>query len=263
MGAVMVLAALTGCGSGASSSRGAQQTTATLRVLVTNDDGVGAPGIDTVVEALRKVPSTEVTVVAPSTNRSTTGGKTTTGQLTATRAATASGYPAWAVNGYPADTIAWAIDDHGVSFRPDLVVSGINSGQNLGPLVDVSGTVGAARAAAQRGIPALAASQGIDNGVPPDFAQGVAQVEAWVEANRAGLLGHGYGTSPPEANLNVPTCPTGRIRGPVSAPLATTLAGITITRVDCSSTSTSFANDAEAFVLGYAVISPLQAAPGT
>ena len=144
----------------------------TLSILVTNDDGVGAPGINAVVQGLRALPHTKVTVVAPLTNQSGTGGKTTPGALVATRATTAAGYPAWAVHGYPADTITWAIDQHGISFRPDLVVSGINFGQNIGPLADDSGTVGAARAAVKQGIPALAASQGVDNGLRTGLQRG-------------------------------------------------------------------------------------------
>ena len=140
-----------------------------LTVLVTNDDGVGAPGINAVVQGLRTLPKTQVTVVAPLMNQSGTGGKTTPGKLTVTKATTASGYPARAVAGYPADTVTWAVKDHGISFRPDLVVSGINFGQNIGPLADLSGTVGAARAAVKLGIPALAASQGVDNGMSPNF----------------------------------------------------------------------------------------------
>jgi 5'-nucleotidase len=228
-----------------------------LTILVTNDDGVDAPGINSVVQGLRALPDTDVVVVAPLTNQSGTGGKTTAGSVVVTKATTMSGYPAWAVHGYPADAIAWAIDDHGIPFRPDLVVSGINFGQNIGPLASLSGTVGAALAAVSRGIPALAASQGIDNGTQPDFAQGVVQVDAWVQSHRKLLVDHSYGTSLPQGNLNVPTCVTGQVRGPVTAPLATSLTGIAITTVNCSSTSTSFANDAGAFVLGYAVIAPL------
>ena len=162
----------------------------TLRVLVTNDDGFSAPGIDAAVQALRTLPHTQVTVVAPFANQSGTGGKTTGGTLTVTSGQTASGYPAKAVHGYPADTIIWAIDDHGISFRPNLVVSGINFGQNIGPLASGSGTVGAAQAALARGIPALAVSQGIDNGGGPDFNQGAHQLLMWVKANRATLLSH-------------------------------------------------------------------------
>jgi 5'-nucleotidase len=228
-----------------------------LTILVTNDDGVGAPGINAVVQGLRALPHTNVTVVAPLTNESGTGGETTKGALVVTTSTTAAGYPARAVHGYPADTIVWAIDDHGISFRPDLVVSGINFGQNIGPLAAGSGTVGAALTAVSRGIPALAASQGIDNGQSPDFAEGVTQVDAWIRLHRTALVDHSYEKAPPQDNLNVPTCANGQVRGPVMAPLATSLSGISITTVNCSSTSTAFTNDAEAFVLGYAVISPL------
>jgi len=251
-----VLAACSSGGTSASPST-SSLSSRPLTILVTNDDGVDAPGINAVVQGLRALPHTNVTVVAPLTNQSGTGGKTSTGTLVVSKSTTAAGYPAWAVHGYPADTIGWAIDDHGISFRPDLVVSGINFGQNIGPLANGSGTVGAARAAVSRGIPALAASQGIDDGLPPDFAEGVTQVNDWVQLYRAALIDHSYGKAFPEDNLNVPTCANGQVRGPVKAPLATSLSGISITTVNCSSNSTSFANDAEAFVLGYAVISPL------
>ena len=129
--------ALAACGSstaGTTTTTRAAAATGPLTIMVTNDDGVAAPGIDTVVQGLRTLPHTEVTVVAPATNQSGTGGKTTTGTLATSPATTASGYPATAVQGYPADTVIWAVSDHGLSFRPDLVVSGINFGQNIGPL---------------------------------------------------------------------------------------------------------------------------------
>ena len=168
---------LVGCGGGSTASHpstSAPPSTGShvLQVLVTNDDGVGAPGINAVVEALRALPGTKVTVVAPAANQSGTGNKTTNGALTATTATTASGYPAKAVAGYPVDTVIWAVDQKGISGRPALVVSGVNDGENVGPLTSISGTVGAARAAAARGIPALAASQGVDDNLPPDFQAG-------------------------------------------------------------------------------------------
>ena len=262
MAALLLTAAVVATACGSVSSSGTTTTVAAakptvLQVLVTNDDGVAAPGIDAAVQALRALPDTKVTVVAPATNQSGTGGKTTPGTLVATDATTASGYPAKAVDGYPADTITWAIDQKGISFRPDLVVSGINFGQNIGPLADVSGTVGAARAAVARGIPALAISQGIDNGLSPQFSQGAKQLTAWVTSHRSALLDHPTGARLPEGNMNVPSCANGNIRGPVNAPLATTLTGIAVGTVDCSSTATDPANDAEAFVEGFAVIAPL------
>ena len=176
-----------------------------LRILVTNDDGVAAPGINETVKALTALPNTSVTVVAPLTNQSGTGAKVTAGALTVTDAKTAGGYPAKAVAGYPADTVIWAIDDHGVSQRPNLVVSGVNFGQNIGPLSMLSGTVGAAETATARGIPALAVSQGIDNGHSPNFAQGAKYLVAWVQSHRRALLGaKGKGAGRINGNLNVP-----------------------------------------------------------
>jgi 5'-nucleotidase len=254
----MVLAA---CGSSATSSTTTSpEAQRTLTVMVTNDDGVGAPGINAVVQGLRSLPHTRVTVVAPLTNQSGTGGKTTpasAGSLVATPARTASGYPATAVHGYPADTVIWAVRDHGLSFRPDLVVSGINFGQNIGPLAALSGTVGAARQAISLGIPALAASQGVDNGSGPAFTQAVPIVESWVTRHRAELIARSYGSKPLQANLNVPTCAGGAVRGPVTTDMAASGDAGATTTVDCTSTSTSYSNDLEAFEIGYSTLTPL------
>src|SRR5690348_7630851 len=148
-----------------------------LRVLVSNDDGVKAPGIDALVTALRKLPKVKVTVVAPATNQSGTGGRTTSGALTATKTTTKSGYPAVSVQGFPADSVDYALSKVVKKSQVDLVVAGINAGANLGPFVDLSGTVGAARAAAQQGLPALATSAGTPT--VADFSDAVKQSIAW------------------------------------------------------------------------------------
>jgi 5'-nucleotidase len=169
----------TACGDdddGAAPQSGERETTTTVEeapaepivVLVTNDDGVAAEGIDTLVEALALVEGVEITVVAPADQQSGQGGNETEGPVHSNEAATAGGHEAVAVDGFPADTIRVAIDELGVA--PGLVVSGINEGQNLGPIVDVSGTVGAARAAARRGVPALAVSQGLGDDPAYDVA---------------------------------------------------------------------------------------------
>ena len=256
---------ITACSSGASSANSTTTSTTstadqTLTIMVTNDDGVGAPGIDAVVQGLRTLAKTQVTVVAPLTNESGTGEKSTpasAGPLVTSKAQTASGYPATAVHGYPADTVIWAIKDHGLSFRPDLVVSGINFGQNIGPLASESGTVGAAREAVSLGVPALASSQGVDNGAAPDFSQAVPFVENWVKQHRAALLAHSYGSHPTQANLNVPTCVGGSVRGPATTVMSADGDASKTTTVDCTSTSTSFTNDLEAFEVGYATLTPL------
>jgi 5'-nucleotidase len=219
-----------------------------LEVLVTNDDGYNAAGIDAVVEALRTVPGIEVTVVAPATNQSGTGDNTTPGGVTSFAAQTLSGYPAVAVNGFPADSVLHAL--HELGENPDLVVSGINFGQNIGPFVPVSGTVGAARTAARNGIPALAASQGL--GAPADWPSGTAHVLEWLDDFRLGRAG------PPVdavANLNVPTCTSGTIRGVRVLPVALALNGRPFNPSNCLSTVTTLADDVDGFIHGFVTLS--------
>ena len=163
--AVLTTLALAAAPALLASPAGAAKKPATITVLVTNDDGVAGPGLDALVEALRTVKNTKVVVVAPATNQSGTDGKTTPGTLVTQPATTPSGYTATAVQGFPADTITAALDQLGV--KPNVVMSGINPGQNVGSLTDLSGTVGAAKMAVKRGIPAVAFSQGA--GDAPQF----------------------------------------------------------------------------------------------
>ena len=218
-----------------------------LVVLVTNDDGVGAPGIDAVVEALRARPELEIEVVAPLENQSGSSDKTTPGATpTAVDAETASGFAAHAVAGFPADAVTAAFVELGI--EPDLVISGINQGQNIGPLAELSGTVGAARSAARRGVPAIAVSAGIGDEV--DYAAAVAQLLAVLDAQLDELLDGG----PVALNLNVPTCTAGMVRGLVEVPMATEDRGLGIDS-DCTSTAgPEFDDDVEAFVNGYAAL---------
>jgi 5'-nucleotidase len=265
LGALAIVIALGACSSSSKSSSSTTtsiQSSATdatsapngsqaraLRVLVTNDDGVSAPGIDALVQALRAVPATTVTVVAPATNQSGSGSKTTGGTLTATDAKTASGYPAKAVKGYPADTIVWAIDQHGVADKPDVVFSGINYGQNIGKLIKISGTVGAARAAAQRGIPAVAFSAGF--GANVDYKDAAKQAVTWLTQHRTDLLAGS--SSPSVTNINVPSCPSGTPHPVVIVPVANASENPLAT-VDCTTTSTSKpTSDVNGFVNGYIV----------
>jgi len=223
-----------------------------LSVLATNDDGVGAPGIDALVQALRRQPALTVTVVAPAKNESGTGGKTTSGPLKAARARTRSGYPATAVAGYPVDTITYALAHQFRRRKPDLVVSGINFGQNIGPFLGISGTVGAALAAGRRGIPALATSQGL--GSPVDFPAGVKQTIAWLVANRAHLRKGRV------VSVNTPTCSTGHVRGILPATVAASFGSIDpFAAVDCSTTAKpASGEDVAEFYAGYATIEVLR-----
>lgn len=229
----------------------------TLRILVGNDDGVGAPGIDVLVEALRKLPDTEIVVVAPKDNQSGTGSNRTEGGVEVVDATTLSGYPAKSVAGFPYDTMVWALDEGGVAERPHLVVTGVNQGANIGPLVDISGTIGAARAAAQRGIPALASSQGI--ATEPDYASGADLVVEWIGEHRDALLA---GTETVQVtSLNIPTCPVGAIRGVVTVPVAADAGGRELFTSNCESTSPEPADDIDGFSNGYATSSVVPTTP--
>lgn len=183
----------------------------TLRILVSNDDSYAAPGIDALVEGLLTIDDVEVIVVAPDDERSGTGGNFTEGPLEVAEVELASGHPAQAVDGFPADSIRVAIDELDVD--PHLVVTGINDGQNLGPIIDISGTVGAARAAVARDVPALATSQGSSESPDADLHYDIAVsiVLDWVRDNRDALLA---GEMPVEVlSLNVPSCDGAPIRG--------------------------------------------------
>jgi len=262
--------AAAGCGGGddggagspttAAAGAGAGGTTGTdaaepLDVLVTNDDGYDAEGIDVLVEALRTTPDVTVTVVAPATNQSGTGDRTTPGDLATSERTTASGYDVVAVDGYPADTVTVALDELGLT--PDLVVSGINAGQNIGPLVDISGTVGAAKQAQRRGLPALAVSQGLTDGVAADYATAAELAVDWVDAHR-GDLGS-LADSGEIESLNVPTCPAGEVRGVAEVAVGEDGSHVG-DPVDCTSTAEGFADDVAAFLNGYASLTPVPAA---
>jgi 5'-nucleotidase len=229
----------------------------TLRVLVSNDDGVKAPGIDALVKGLRKLSRVQVTVVAPAANQSGTGGKTTAGALKATKTTTKSGYPAIAVEGFPADSVNYALSKVVKRSQVDLVIAGINAGANLGPFVDLSGTVGAARAAARKGLPALATSQGTPT--VSSFADGVTQTIAWVKAHRTTLV---PGTV---QNLNIPECSAGHARDTTPARSTTTLAdGVNpFVKVDCTQTATAPEDEVAAFLAGYATLTKIPAKPAS
>jgi 5'-nucleotidase len=231
-----------------------------FRILVTNDDGVTAPGISELVEGLRELPGVKVMVVAPAENKTGAGNTTTPGALTTTKTKTAGGYPAIAVSGFPADTIIYAVDQDGVKQRPDLVISGINQGQNLGFIADeTSGTVGAARAAAARGIPALAISQGLRESEEPDYPASVKETLKWLKQHRKALTPRkGKDVEVVFDSINVPTCASGlKTRGLVEVPQAPQETPGVVAIQDCASTLEDPTNDIEAFNNGFVTLSEL------
>lgn len=257
LAALTLTAALAACGGGSGgSSKPTTSTTGTptLDILVTNDDGYAAPGIDALVSRLRKLPAVRITVVAPATNQSGTSDRTTPGpvtNLTATKVRTASGFPATAVAGFPADSVNYALEV--LKLTPDVVVSGSNAGQNLGVVAPLSGTVGAARTAVRRGYPAVAVSQGLRE--PADFSQSVGVAASWLVANRAALAGSVDREDLLEVvNINAPACSP--VRGIATVPLAT---APNAEPVDCASTAAPGPDDAASFAHGFATVTFLTA----
>jgi len=129
-----------------------------MRILVSNDDGIWAPGIRALVEALS--PLGEIFVVAPDRERSATGhGITVHWPLKVNKVDFGvQGVKAWEVEGTPADCVKLGIEVLTGDKRPDVVVSGINKGPNLGTDVLYSGTVSAAIEAIINEVPGIAVS---------------------------------------------------------------------------------------------------------
>ena len=130
-----------------------------MRVLLTNDDGISAPGLQAARRALRELDGVEVDVIAPDSNRSATARSITTrSPLTVEEVEFGDGDRGFATDGTPVDCVRFA--ELGlVGHRPDLIVSGINHGANLGDDITYSGTVAAAFEGIVLGIPAVAISQ--------------------------------------------------------------------------------------------------------
>ncbi len=181
-----------------------------MHIVVTNDDGVFEPGLLALAQALRQIPESKVSVVAPDRNWSVSGHvKTLTRPLRAWPVRLEDGSEALATDGAPSDCVAMAL--LGLVPQPvDLVVSGINPNANVGHDITYSGTVTAAMEAVIFGVPAIAVSLERE-GAPLsqlDFAP-AAQVARWVAEY---VLTHGL---PAEVllNVNVPHRPLEALRG--------------------------------------------------
>lgn len=174
-----------------------------MHIMVTNDDGIHAPGILALASALRVLG--DVTVVAPDRERSAVGHALT---LNSPLRVFELRDGFFAVDGTPTDCVNMGIHSL-LPFHPDLVVSGINHGANLGDDVTYSGTVAAAIEATLMGLPAIAVSLATfeRNGYFPEAAQVAVRVARQVITN--GLPEDTF------LNVNVPNCPAGEINPPL------------------------------------------------
>lgn len=177
------------------------QYSATMKILISNDDGYQAPGIVALYEALKEV--ADVEVVAPEQNNSAKSNALTLhSPLYVQRAGNGFRY----VNGTPADCVHVALTGL-LGYRPDLVVSGINNGANMGDDTIYSGTVGAAMEGYLFGIPAIAFSQ-TEKGWQHLDAAAIKARELVLQMSQQNLLG----SQPWLLNINIPCLPLQSIK---------------------------------------------------
>jgi len=132
------------------------------RILLSNDDGIHAPGLE-VLEKIARTLSDDVWVVAPETEQSGASHSLTLHRPLRMRQ---MGERRFAVDGTPTDCVLLAINHILKDRKPDLVLSGVNHGSNLGEDVTYSGTIAAAMEATLLGVPAIAMSQHLDTAQP-------------------------------------------------------------------------------------------------
>lgn len=179
-----------------------------MKILVTNDDGISAKGLECLVGILSRYG--DITVVAPKTAQSGMSMAVSMGlkPLAVAHAFDRPGQRWWYLDGTPASCVKYGLDNIFVSDRPDLVVAGINHGSNAATAAIYSGTVGAAMEGAVNGVPSIAVS--LDSFDPDaDFSV--------VEHYLPGLLdklipaiSHRFGTL---YNINFPAVPVSEVKG--------------------------------------------------
>ena len=184
-----------------------------MKVLLTNDDGIEADGLQTLRRALLRVPGIELTVIAPDGNRSAMARSITTRRpLWVQEINFEDGTKGYATDGTPVDCVRLAKLGLVEGFEAELIVSGINHGANLGDDITYSGTVAAALEGIVLGLPAVAVSQqslaremDFRLGRTFDFDEGARFVARIVEQIEAVPL--------PEGTLLNVNCPAGDASG--------------------------------------------------
>ncbi len=169
-----------------------------VHVLVANDDGIDAPGIEAIAAVIAADPAYRVTVVAPAQQQSVSGhGLITRSEIRVVEHAEVAGCTAWSVDATPATVARVALTALLVDDFPDMIVSGINRGENDGLGAWTSGTVAVAREGALAGIPSVAVSLQLDWSDPkPDFEAAARWAKPVIDAVRDNGL-------PPGVYLNV------------------------------------------------------------
>ncbi|MDH4468930.1 MAG: 5'/3'-nucleotidase SurE [Bacteriovoracaceae bacterium] len=177
-----------------------------LSILISNDDGVNAMGINVLYQNLKK--NFSCTVCAPSDEKSTTGHSLNLDHPV--RLHQMPGDPhVYHCTGFPADSVLMGLGQVMKNHRPDVVVSGTNRGANLGQDLYYSGTMAAAREAAFHKIPSIAISLVIKKSTDAQYFETAAEVVSHLLKNQIHRLIPELGM----ININVPNIPLNQIKG--------------------------------------------------
>lgn len=175
-----------------------------MNILLTNDDGIYAPGLAALYDHL--VQDHEVAVIAPDREQSAVGhGITLNEPLRAHRVSIPNAFEGYAVSGTPADCIKFGVLEI-LKAKPDLVISGINPGANVGVNINYSGTVAAAKEATLYGILAIAVS------IHSRQVESYDDAAAFVAQLARDVIDHGL-PSGTFLNVNIPNRPLSKIAG--------------------------------------------------
>lgn len=177
-----------------------------MNVLLTNDDGIRATGLRALYNALLEK-GHQVTAVAPMRQQSAVGHALTAFEPLRIETITEPGFSGIGVHGTPTDCVKLALDQL-LPQKPDIVISGINLGRNVGPDIFYSGTVGAAAESAHSAIPSLAVSHADREGSPEIFEVGRHAIDIAEKIAEEQLLPGSV------INLNYPSCPLKEAKGP-------------------------------------------------
>ena len=183
-----------------------------MHILITNDDGILAPGIAALVRAVSDLGDVEV--VAPETSQSAVGHAISVlSPMVVHRVHVADAFHGWSVDGRPADCVKLAMLEL-LEHKPDFVLSGINAGVNTGVNVLYSGTVAGAAEGAFFGVPSMAFSLDLSDELDFESAGHVA---------RAVFRQYAASTPPPGMclNVNIPALDDGPPRGVKVCPQCT------------------------------------------
>jgi len=174
-----------------------------MRILLTNDDGIHAPGLE-LLEAIAAELSDDVWVCAPAEENSGAGHSLTLHLPVRLRE---HGERRYAVTGTPTDAVNLALRKLFADRPPDLIISGINNGENLADDITYSGTISAAMEGALAGIPSVALSQAMRDG-----SHGFAAAQFWAANVLAPLLDLQMAKRT-VININFPSLPADQVKG--------------------------------------------------